>query len=374
MEALVKIILVTLVLQGAVAYLVFVERKLAAYMQDRIGPNRVGPRGLLQPIADGLKFLFKEEIIPDHVDKVLFLLAPAIIMVAATVAFAVIPFGYVIPWGGGEPIELVIAPNVDIGLLYIFAVGSTAVYGVILGGWASNSKYSFLGAMRSSAQIISYEIPLGLSVLGVILLTGSLRLDTIIVDQARTGVWNVFVQPLGLFLFLASAFAEAGRLPFDLQEAEQELIGGYHTEYTGMKFGMFALGEYTHMIAASCITVTLFLGGWHLWGIAPYTPGNEVTLLGALLRILVFGLKVFLMIFVFMWIRWSWPRFRFDQLMHIAWRSLVPLALANLVVTAFIVHYGLPGWVLAAGSIAILAVMGFVVARGEQAARQPLLS
>jgi NADH-quinone oxidoreductase subunit H len=353
-----------LALQAAVAYLVFVERKIAAYMQDRIGPNRVGPRGLLQPVADGLKFLFKEEIIPDHVDKVLFLLAPAIVLAAATLAFAVIPFGYVLPWWGGEPIELVIAPNVDIGLVYLFAIGSLAVYGVILGGWASNNKYSFLGAMRSSAQVISYEVPLGLSVLGVVLLSGSLRLDNIIEGQAQAGTWNVVVQPLGLFLFLASAFAEAGRLPFDLQEAEQELIGGYHTEYTGMKFGMFALGEYTHMISASFLTVILFLGGWHLWGVTPYTPGSEVTLLGALLRIAVFGLKVFVMIFVFMWIRWSWPRFRFDQLMSIAWCSLVPLALANLVLTAFVTHYALPAWRLTAGSIAVLVGTMLIVARG----------
>lgn len=353
-EALVKIILVMLALQGSVAYLVFVERKVAAYIQDRIGPNRVGPRGLLQPIADGLKFLLKEEIVPDHVSRFLFLLAPAIMMIMATVAFAVIPFGYVIPGVGEEPIALMIAPGMDIGILFVFAVGSLAVYGVILGGWSSNNKYSFLGAMRSSAQLISYEIPLGLSVVGVILLTGSLRLDEIITHQAASGVWNVLVQPLGFVLFLAAAFAETGRLPFDLQEAEQELIGGYHTEYTGMKFGMFALAEYTHVVAASFLTVILFFGGWHVWGIAPYTEANQVSLLGGLWRVIVFGGKVFLMIFVFMWIRWSWPRFRFDQLMGIAWRSLVPLALANLVLTAVVVHFALPMWVMAPASAAVL--------------------
>ncbi|MBI3467138.1 MAG: NADH-quinone oxidoreductase subunit H, partial [Planctomycetes bacterium] len=277
-EALVKIVLILAGVSGAVAYLILVERKVAAYIQDRVGPNRVGRWGLLQPIADGGKFLFKEQIIPAHVDRVLYLLAPAVMLVAAMAGFAVVPFGHVIPGPGGRPIPMVIAPGADIGLVYLFAVGGMTVYGVVLGGWASNNKYSFFGAMRSAAQLISYEIPLGLSVLGIIVLTGSLRLDEIIGRQVAPGGhgWNLFLQPLGFLVFLVSAFAEAGRHPFDLPEAEQELIGGYHTEYSGMKYGMFALAEYTHMITASFLAVILFFGGWQLPWMAPYVSPEDV--------------------------------------------------------------------------------------------------
>src|SRR5580765_7803655 len=330
LEPLIKILLVVGALMTAVAYLVLVERKAAAYLQDRLGPNRVGPWGLFQPIADGAKFILKEEIIPAGADKVLFLLAPVMILATAMLAFATIPFGYLVPWGESEPIELTIAPSLDIGLVLVFAISSLGVYGVVVGGWASNSKYSFLGGLRSSAQLISYEIPLGLSVIGVLLFSGSLRMETIITEQARTGWWWFAVQPLAFGVFMISGCAESARLPFDLPECEQELVAGYHSEYTAMKFGMFAFAEYQHMITVAFLTVILFFGGWHLWGVAPFTEANEVTWVGALIRIAVLTVKVLLTIFFFMWIRWSWPRFRYDQLMDLAWKTMIPLGVLNL--------------------------------------------
>ncbi len=280
-EALVKIALLIGGLMTAAAYFVLLERWMAAWVQDRLGPNRVGIPltkirmfGLGQPIADGMKFIFKAEFTPGQVDKLMYFLAPVIIFTAAVVVFAVIPFGSVLPiglfpesWGVKEPIRLVAAPGVDVGMVYIFAMGSLAVYGVVLGGWASNNKYSFLGGLRSSAQLISYELPLGLGIVGVVLMTGSLRLDAIIGQQAQSGVWNVFAQPLGFVVFTVAAFAEAGRLPFDLPEAEQELVGGYHTEYSGIKLMMYLVADFLHMITASFLIVILFLGGWHFWGL-----------------------------------------------------------------------------------------------------------
>jgi NADH-quinone oxidoreductase subunit H len=346
--ALIKIALLVGGLMTAAAYLVLLERWMAAWVQDRRGPNRVGIPltnikmfGLGQPLADGLKFIFKEEFTPSHVDKALFLLAPIVIMTAAIAIFAAIPFGSVLPplgiTGVQDPISLLVAPGLDVGMVYIFALSSIAVYGVILGGWASNNKYSFLGALRSSAQLISYEIPLGLGLLGVVLFAGTLKLDAIISQQAQTGVWNVFLQPLGFFVFVIAATAEAARLPFDLPEAEQELIGGYHTEYSGMKLLLYLIAEFLHMITASFLIVILFLGGWHFWGLTG--AGNEVTWPIAILRIVVLGAKIFAVILVFMIVRWSWPRFRFDQLMSLAWKVMVPLGLVNLVVTAVLVEY-----------------------------------
>lgn len=333
LEPLIKIAIIIGALQGAVSYLILIERKVAAYMQDRFGPNRVGPLGLLQPIADGLKFLLKEELIPAGASTAVFLIAPVSILATATFVFATIPFGFSFPWFG-ENITLSIAPGIDIGLLFVFAVSSLGVYGVILGGWASNSKYSFLGGLRSSAQLVSYEIPLGLSVVGVLLLSGSMRMETIIEKQAMTGWWWIAIQPLGFLVFLISGFAESARLPFDLPECEQELVGGYHTEYTAMKFGMFALSEYQHMITVAFLAVILFFGGWHFWGLAPMAKPEEIGLLGAILRIGVLKIKVLAMIFFFMWVRWSWPRFRYDQLMDIAWKVMIPVGLLNLIVTA----------------------------------------
>ena len=332
---LLKIFIVTNVLLGAVAYLIYVERKIAAYAQDRIGPNRAGgefgiPFGLLQPLADGAKMLLKEGVIPGYVNKPLYMLAPMIAIVATLIAFAVVPFG---PVGLGQTIDFQIAPGVDVGIVYIFAVGSLAVYGVILAGWASNNKYSFIGGLRSSAQLISYEIPLGLSILGMVLWAGSLDLSTIINWQDRH-VWGIIASPIGFLIFLVSAFAETNRLPFDLPESEQELVGGFHTEYSGMKFGMFFLGEYVHVITVSFLTVILFFGGWDF----PLLSQEQTGLLSAVAKLMVILFKVALVILFMMWVRWTLPRFRYDQLMDLAWKSLIPLALVNLVATAVIVQ------------------------------------
>jgi NADH-quinone oxidoreductase subunit H len=356
-ESLLKIGLLIFALMTAAAYFVLLERWIAAWVQDRIGPNRVGIPltkfrlfGLGQPLADGIKFIFKAEFTPGHVDKFIYFVAPMSIFAAAIVAFAVIPFGSVLPmnlfpasWGVKEPIELLAAPGLDVGMIYVFAVGSIAVYGVVLGGWASNNKYSFLGGLRSGAQLISYELPLGLGILGVVLAAGSLRLDTIMVEQARAGVWNCFLQPLGFLVFAVASFAEAGRLPFDLPEAEQELVGGYHTEYSGIKLMMYLVAEFLHMITASFLIVILFLGGWHFWGLTDALNGpggNNVTWVVALLRMIVLLAKVMAMILLFMMIRWSWPRFRYDQLMDIGWKVMIPWGLVNLVAVAVWVEYG----------------------------------
>lgn len=333
---LIKILIVVGVTQGTVAYLILVERKVAAYAQDRIGPNRCGrevgvPFALLQPLADGAKMLLKEDVIPKYVTKPVYLLAPWIAIATAMIGFAVVPFG---PVGPDEIINFQIAPNVDIGILYIMAVGSLAVYGVILAGWASNNKYAFLGGLRASAQMISYEIPLGLSILGMVLVAGSLDLNRIVLWQDSHG-WGVLYQPLAFVLFFTSAFAETNRLPFDLPESEQELVGGFHTEYSAMKFGMFFLGEYLHIITVCFVTVALFFGGWNL----PFVLTSDQTgLFWTILKVAVFAGKVGLAILVIMWVRWTLPRFRYDQLMDLAWKSMIPLALINLVATAAVVQ------------------------------------
>jgi NADH-quinone oxidoreductase subunit H len=334
-----KIAIVVGISQGAVAYLILVERKIAAWSQDRIGPNRAGPFGLFQPLADGAKMLLKEDVIPSYVSKPLYILAPCIAIIAATIGFAVVPFGPATPSGSANPaapINFQIAPGVDVGIVYIFAIGSLAVYGVILAGWSSNNKYSFLGGLRSSAQLISYEIPLGMSILGIVLICGSLDLNAIINWQDRH-VWGIVVQPLGFVLFLVSAFAETNRLPFDLPESEQELVGGFHTEYSAMKFGMFFLGEYLHVITVSYLTVILFLGGWDI----PYLPflnQDHVGWIASLLKVLVMLIKVSAMIVVIMWVRWTLPRFRYDTLMDLAWKRMIPLAIANVVITATVLQ------------------------------------
>ena len=324
--------------------------------------------------------IFKEEYTPGQVDRRLFLLAPVVIMSAALATFAVIPIGSKIPaipiLGINEPISLVVAPAIDVGLIYVFALSSIAVYGVILGGWASNSKYSFLGALRSSAQMIAYELPLGLGILGVVLATGSLRLDVIIERQAESGIWFLLAQPLGFVVFVVAAFAEAGRLPFDLPECEQELVGGYHTEYAGIKLVLFLTAEFIHMITASFLIVILFLGGWHFWVITG-GPADDVTWLQAILRIAVLVTKVTGVVLFFMLVRWSWPRFRFDQLMTLAWKIMLPLGLVNLISVAILTelqHGGarfsgvggnllicLAGWIVAIVSWLIVAWLGPLV-------------
>jgi NADH-quinone oxidoreductase subunit H len=303
--------------------------------------TRIKLFGLGQPLADGLKFIFKEEYTPAHVDRALYILAPITILTAALAIFAVIPFGDVLPpdiLGIEGSISLSVAPWIDVGMIYVFALSSIAVYGVILGGWASNNKYSFLGGLRSSAQLIAYEIPLGLGILGVVVASGSLRLEDIIGAQAHSGVWNAFSEPLGLVVFWIASFAEAARLPFDLPECEQELIGGYHTEYAGMKLLLFLIAEFLHMVVAAFLIVILFFGGWHFWGM-DVTPGEPIAWPMALLRVGVLMVKVLGVILFFMLVRWSWPRFRFDQLMNLAWKVMLPLGLVNLVAVAAVVEY-----------------------------------
>jgi NADH-quinone oxidoreductase subunit H len=348
LEALIKIALLTGGLMTAAAYFVLLERRMAAWAQDRIGPNRVGIPltnirlwGLGQPLADGLKFILKEEYTPAHVDKRLYTLAPLSILATALAIYAVIPFGSIVPpfeigpLKSDRPIELVVAPGIDVGVIYAFALASVAIYGVLLGGWASNSKYSFLGGLRSSAQLIAYELPMGLGILGVVLASGSLNLSTIIKAQAEQG-WFAFVQPLGFVVFVVAAFAEAARLPFDLPEAEQELIGGYHTEYSGMKLILYLIAEFMHMITASFLIVILFFGGWHFPLITGDPNAESVSWFTAILRILVLQAKIFVVILVFMWVRWSWPRFRYDQLLNLGWKIMLPLGLVNLVALAIL--------------------------------------
>jgi NADH-quinone oxidoreductase subunit H len=327
--ALVKIIVFVHIVLIVTAYMPLVERKVSAWIQDRVGPNRVGPAGLLQPIADALKFIFKEDVVPGHVNKVLYVLAPAITVVPALMVLCVVPFGPPVEVMG-RTVQLAIA-DLDIGILFVLAVSSLSVYGIVLAGWASNSKYPMLGGIRSSAQMISYEVCLGLSVVGIFMAAESLRMYDIVAYQTD-GVWNVFTQPIGFIVFTIAAFAETNRLPFDMPEAETELVAGYHTEYSSMKFAMFFLAEYTAMFVFSALWTTLFLGGWDI----PFVSDQALTSLGnwgSLLGFLTFMAKTSFFLFFYVWVRWTIPRFRFDQLMSLGWKVLLPLALVNIVIT-----------------------------------------
>jgi len=325
-----KITVIFVVFLTVIAYTVLMERKVLGFIQLRYGPNRVGPWGLLQPLADLLKLLFKEDFTPPGANRVLFTLAPIITAVTAFLPFAVIPFASnILPDKitiYGQTIDLTVAnlnqgviADMNVGLLYVFAMGSLAVYGAVLGGWASNNKYSLLGGLRLSAQMVSYELALGLSVIGVLMLAGSLSLVKIV--EAQKSMWFIVYQPLGFLLFLTAAFAECARTPFDLIECENELVAGFQTEYSSMKWALFMLGEYCHIIVASALTVTLFLGGWQ----GPFLP-----------PIVWFTLKTFAVVFFFIWVRGTFPRFRFDQLMQLGWKVLLPLALANIVATGVV--------------------------------------
>ena len=327
---LVKIFVVFNAVMAVVTYLVWVERRVSAFIQDRIGPNRVGPYGLLQPFADALKFIFKEDLIPVQVNRPVFIIAPALSLIPALSTFAVIPFGGTLSLFGGE-IPLIIT-DVNIGVLYILALSSLGVYGIVLAGWSSNNKYSLLGGLRSAAQMISYELSLGLSIVGVLLLTGSLSLREVV--YAQYGLWNIVKQPLAFFIFLVAIFAETNRLPFDLPECETELVAGYHTEYAGMKFAMFFMAEYANMVTASALAVVLFFGGWMI----PFVSTPEPASFGlSLLEMLLFAVKVGGFLFLFVWVRWTVPRFRYDQLMVLGWKVLLPLALFNIFVTSGVV-------------------------------------
>ena len=329
--SLIKIVVVLGIMLTAVAYIVLLERRLAAAIQNRIGPNRVGWQGLLQPLADVLKLVLKEDIVPKSANKFIHDLAPVISITVALTTFAVVPFGDHITLFGQE-IKLQIA-SVNVGVLYILALTSLGVYGVTLSGWASNNKYSLLGGLRSAAQMISYELAMGLSIIGVVMIAGSLELGKIV--QAQAGwKWNVFLQPIGFITFVVAAFAETNRLPFDLPEAEQELVAGYHTEYSGLKFGLFYLSEYANMLTSCAIITTLFLGGWQF-------PLLDVLGLSdfwlSLLQVGAFCLKVGVVILFFIVIRWTIPRFRYDQLMNLGWKVMLPLTIANLLATGLVI-------------------------------------
>lgn len=326
----IKMIVVFTILMVGVALLTLAERKISAWIQDRHGPNRVGPHGLLQPAADGLKNIMKEETYPEKANIALFVLAPAIAFIPAMLTFAVIPFASPLPTGAGL-IEMVVAP-LPIGFLYILALTSLGVYGIVLAGWASNNKYSLLGGLRSSAQMVSYEIAMGLSTVTVLLVAGNVALNDIIWQQATT-VWNFFGLTIAFIIFLIAAFAETNRLPFDLPEAESELIAGYHTEYSAMKFSLFFIAEYSNMVTASALLVTLFFGGWDI----PFTLWDNMapwSVLKTVLTGFVFAGKVLFFLFFYMWIRWTLPRFRYDQLMSLGWRVLLPISLAYIVLIA----------------------------------------
>ncbi|MBM4159090.1 MAG: NADH-quinone oxidoreductase subunit NuoH [Ignavibacteria bacterium] len=327
----IKILLVQIILLTGVAYTVYTERRVSAFIQNRIGPNRVGPAGLLQPIVDVVKLLMKEDIVPNQANRFIHSLAPAISVGVALCTVAVIPFGDKIILFGRE-IKLQIA-SVNIGVLYILALVSLGVYGITLSGWSSNSKYSLLGGLRASAQMISYELSMGLSLLGIVLINGTFELDTIVLNQYGWK-WNIILQPIGFITFLVAAFAETNRTPFDLPEAEQELVGGYHTEYSSMKFALFFLAEYANVIVSACIITTLYLGGWQF----PYLQTFGISpMIMSILQILTFLIKAIFVVLFFIWIRWTIPRFRYDQLMSLGWKIMLPASLLNLVVTSIIV-------------------------------------
>jgi NADH-quinone oxidoreductase subunit H len=326
LAALVKVVVVFGMTMLGVLIMILAERRVSAFMQYRLGPNRVGFAGMLQPLADGIKFLLKEDIIPDRADRPIYLLAPAIVVIPALMTMAVIPFGA--PLQVGEHTVLMQVANINIGLLYILALTSTGVYGLVLAGWASGSKYSLLGGLRSSAQLISYELAMGLAIIGVVMITGSLTFNEIVAYQQAEG-WNIWKQPLAAFIFLIAIFAETNRLPFDLTEAEQELVGGYHTEYSSMKFALFFLSEYANMITASAFMVSLFFGGWDV----PFVDETAMGGWGVLLSIAAFLAKVSCFLFLYIWVRWTFPRFRYDQLMRLGWKMLLPLGLANIAAT-----------------------------------------
>jgi len=332
LEKLILAIVVFVITLVIAMYSTLAERKIAGFMQDRYGPDRAGIFGLLQPLCDGGKFFFKEEIIPAGANKSLFILGPVIAIVTACISSAVIPWGQNLTIGD-QVINLQVASGINIGVLYIFGVIALGVYGIMLGGWASNNKFSLMGAIRAASQSISYEIGMGLSLIALLMVTGSLQLEDIVAQQSGFVNWNIWVQPLGFLIFITCAFAECNRVPFDLPECETELIGGYHTEYSSMKLGLYMFSEYINMFVSSALMAAMYFGGYNFPFM--YDLGlseNWITIIGTL----VFFLKIFGFIFFFMWIRWTLPRFRYDQLMNLGWKILIPLAIANIVLTGII--------------------------------------
>jgi len=337
-EKLVLIVIVVMASLVIAMYTTFAERKVAAILQDRRGPNRAGPFGLLQPMADGLKLFFKEEIIPNFSSKALFIIGPGLAMLTAIMTGAVVPWGDKVHFFDRD-IALQIA-DVNVGILYVFAVVSMGVYGIMIGGWASNNKYSLMGALRAASQIISYELAMGISLIALLMVTGTLSLKEMVLDQ-QSGYWNIVYQPLGFLIFLICAFAECNRTPFDLAEAENELVGGYHVEYSSMKLGFYLFAEYINMFISSVIMATLFFGGYDI----PFlNEANYDQNWMALFGVMMLMAKVVGFIFLFMWVRWTIPRFRYDQLMHLGWRVLIPLALFNMLLTGALVLLKQNGW------------------------------
>ncbi len=331
LEKLILVVIIFVVTLVIAMYSTLAERKIAGFMQDRHGPDRAGAFGLLQPLCDGGKFFFKEEIIPAGAHKTLFILGPTIAIITACISSAVIPWGQTLTIGD-KAISLQVA-DVNIGVLYIFGVIALGVYGIMLGGWASNNKFSLMGAIRAASQSISYEIAMGLSLIALLMVTGTLSIGEIVAQQSGFVNWNIWVQPLGFLIFMTCAFAECNRVPFDLPECETELVGGYHTEYSSMKLGLYMFSEYINMFVSSSLMAALYFGGYNFPFM--YDLGlseNWITIIG----VLVFFAKIFGFIFFFMWVRWTLPRFRYDQLMNLGWKMLIPLAIANIVLTGII--------------------------------------
>ena len=331
-EKFILVIIVFVITLVIAMYSTLAERKVAGFMQDRPGPDRAGPFGILQPLADGGKFFFKEEIIPAGAHKTLFILGPTLAIITACISSAVIPWGQPLTIGE-RVIELQVA-DVNVGVLYIFGVIALGVYGIMLGGWASNNKFSLMGAIRAASQSISYEIAMGMSIIALLMVTQTLSMKDIVAQQAGFLNWNIWVQPLGFLIFLICAFAETNRVPFDLPECETELVGGYHTEYSSMKLGLFMFSEYINMFVSSALMASLYFGGYNF----PFMDSlglsaNWITIIG----VIVFFIKIFSFIFFFMWIRWTLPRFRYDQLMNLGWKILIPLAIANIVITGIVI-------------------------------------
>ena len=333
-----KLVLIVIVVMGSLViamYTTFAERKVAGWLQDRPGPNRAGPFGMFQPLADGLKLFFKEEIIPNFSSKALFVMGPALAMMTAIMTSAVIPWGDKIVLFDRE-ISLQIA-DINIGILYVFGVVSLGVYGIMIGSWASNNKYSLMGGLRAASQIISYELAMGIALIALLMFTGTLSLKEMVLQQ-QAGHWNIIYQPLGFLIFIICAFAECNRTPFDLAEAESELIGGYHTEYSSMKLGFYLFAEYINMFISSAVMASLYFGGYDVpfFNEAAHADmGNWLALIG----LGAFLIKIVIFIFIFMWVRWTIPRFRYDQLMHLGWRILIPLALFNMLATGGAILY-----------------------------------
>ena len=337
-EKLVLIVIVVMASLVIAMYATYGERKIAAVLQDRRGPNRAGPFGILQPLADGLKLFFKEEIIPNFSSKALFILGPSLAMLTAIMTSAVVPWGNTVHFFDRD-ISLQIA-DVNVGILYVFAVVSMGVYGIMIGSWASNNKFSLIGGLRAASQIISYELAMGISLIALLMVTGTLSLKEMVIEQ-QAGYWNIVYQPLGFVLFLICAFAECNRTPFDLPEAENELIGGYHTEYSSMKLGFYLFSEYINMFVSSVIMATLFFGGYDI----PFVnEANYDQNWMALFGVLALMAKVICFIFLFMWVRWTIPRFRYDQLMNLGWRILIPLALFNMLITGALILLKQNNW------------------------------